>query len=351
MNRDTFIQFYLDTKEGFMRKRILLPVLFSMLSTAAFADMHEESIPYLGLHLGYSHQDDDNGDRDGAHLGFKGVYSMQSDRWFFDPGLGMQYEELSGKEDIGTLSAFGEIDARYKFSDMVSVGPMTSLQFGGNQSRNDTEDGSSTLWMAGARMMLQKEDNGGDPYRWEFSVQRSISGDGDRELYAVAVGVQFGFPWEKKEKHMPAPVCAPCKQSRRSDAKVRIQPSKVNFAFDSAEVPTHSEDKLGDLSRVIKNRQEDIELIRVEGHADERGSNEYNQDLSEKRAESVKSVLIRNGVNEEKIQTKGYGETRPLDSGSNEEAWSKNRRTDVKFYGIKKDKEQFQKELREASAE
>lgn len=53
---------------------------------------------------------------------------------------------------------------------------------------------------------------------------------------------------------------------------------------------------------------------------------------------------------EQKIEAKGYGESRPLDPGHNEDAWAKNRRTDIKFYGLKKDQEQFKKELREASS-
>lgn len=327
-------------------KKIFLPAVVALLSFSAVADSH--NMPFMGVHLGYSHQEADSGDRDGVNTGVKGLYSFQGSKWFFDPGLGFQIEALNGHEDILTTSAFGEVDARYKFSDSFSFGPMTSLQFGGNQSRNDTDNGSYTLWLAGVRGMIHMNQDGGRPWRIEMNVQRSFAGDDDNELYSVNLGVQFGFPWEKEAK--PAQ-CAPCVHpEKKPDVQVRLRPSKVHFDFDSAEVKEADQNRLGDLSRVIKKRQQDIELIRVEGHADERGSHEYNQNLSERRAMSVKNQLVKNGIMEKKIEAKGYGETRPRDTRSNEAAWAKNRRTDIKFYGLKKDTEQFKRELREASS-
>ena len=64
----------------------------------------------------------------------------------------------------------------------------------------------------------------------------------------------------------------------------------------------------------------------IEAHCDERGSKSYNQTLSNKRAKSVKNYLSSNGVENFKIKTVGYGESKPIDLGHNEEAWAKNRR-------------------------
>lgn len=64
----------------------------------------------------------------------------------------------------------------------------------------------------------------------------------------------------------------------------------------------------------------------IEAHCDERGSAYYNQKLSERRAKSVKSYLVKNGVNDAKIKTIGYGESKPVDLGHDEESWAKNRR-------------------------
>ena len=70
--------------------------------------------------------------------------------------------------------------------------------------------------------------------------------------------------------------------------------------------------------------------ISVEGHADERGTREYNLALGQRRAESVANYLIANGINRDRLITKSYGEERPLSLGSNNAAWSKNRRVEIK---------------------
>ncbi len=66
--------------------------------------------------------------------------------------------------------------------------------------------------------------------------------------------------------------------------------------------------------------------IQVEGHCDERGTNEYNLALGERRANAVKKYLVSLGISENRISTISYGEEKPLDPGHNEEAWAKNRR-------------------------
>jgi peptidoglycan-associated lipoprotein len=66
--------------------------------------------------------------------------------------------------------------------------------------------------------------------------------------------------------------------------------------------------------------------IQIEGHCDERGTNEYNLALGERRANSTKNYLMTLGVSPGRISTISYGEEKPLDLGHSEEAWAKNRR-------------------------
>ncbi|MBI9086736.1 MAG: peptidoglycan-associated lipoprotein Pal [Desulfobacterales bacterium] len=66
--------------------------------------------------------------------------------------------------------------------------------------------------------------------------------------------------------------------------------------------------------------------VAIGGHCDERGTNEYNLALGERRAQSAKTYLVDLGVSSIRLSTISYGEERPLDSGHNEEAWAKNRR-------------------------
>ena len=66
--------------------------------------------------------------------------------------------------------------------------------------------------------------------------------------------------------------------------------------------------------------------VSIEGHADERGTREYNLALGERRANSVKDFLISQGIDPRRIRTISYGKERPVALGSNEAAWSQNRR-------------------------
>ncbi|MBI3399347.1 MAG: peptidoglycan-associated lipoprotein Pal [Deltaproteobacteria bacterium] len=69
--------------------------------------------------------------------------------------------------------------------------------------------------------------------------------------------------------------------------------------------------------------------IQVQGHCDERGTNEYNIALGERRARSIKEYLINYGINQLRLSTISYGEEKPADPGHTEEAWAKNRRGEL----------------------
>ena len=70
--------------------------------------------------------------------------------------------------------------------------------------------------------------------------------------------------------------------------------------------------------------------IVIEGHCDERGTNEYNLALGERRAVEAKNFIVSMGVSIDRVSTISYGEEKPADSGHNEKAWAKNRRDDFR---------------------
>jgi len=102
----------------------------------------------------------------------------------------------------------------------------------------------------------------------------------------------------------------------------------VYFDYDKSNLTAKSIQALKGVSDLMKRNQKIS--ISIEGHADERGTREYNLALGQRRAESVASYLIANGVNRNRLITKSYGEERPLSLGSNDSAWSKNRRVEIK---------------------
>lgn len=98
----------------------------------------------------------------------------------------------------------------------------------------------------------------------------------------------------------------------------------VHFAFDSAVVRPDEKSKVSAVADYLKSNSGDA--LRIEGHCDERGTEEYNRALGERRALALREELIRDGADGQKILTISYGKDRPVDSGHDEAAWSQNRR-------------------------
>ena len=102
----------------------------------------------------------------------------------------------------------------------------------------------------------------------------------------------------------------------------------VYFEYDQFNLTSKSIQALKGVSELMKKNSKIT--ISIEGHADERGTREYNLALGQRRAESVANYLISNGINRNRLITKSFGEERPLSLGSNDTAWSKNRRVEIK---------------------
>ena len=98
----------------------------------------------------------------------------------------------------------------------------------------------------------------------------------------------------------------------------------IYFEFDKSTLDSMSQDILSRKADWMRDNPDVV--VSVEGHCDERGTNEYNLALGERRAESAKSFLVDLGIEAYRISTVSYGEERPVDTGHNEEAWAKNRR-------------------------
>lgn len=98
----------------------------------------------------------------------------------------------------------------------------------------------------------------------------------------------------------------------------------VFYQFDSSVLSAESQDQLKQDTAWMKNNP--AQTVIIEGHCDERGTDEYNIALGERRAITAKEYLVTLGVSASRISTISYGEERPFDPGHNEEAWAKNRR-------------------------
>lgn len=106
--------------------------------------------------------------------------------------------------------------------------------------------------------------------------------------------------------------------------------SPIYFGYDSFVLPPAELSKIQTVADVLSSNSSYV-LI-VEGHCDERGSNEYNLSLGEQRAGTIRSYIVNLGVDADRIQTRSYGEERPAVGGTGESAWRLNRRGEFVFY-------------------
>ena len=102
-------------------------------------------------------------------------------------------------------------------------------------------------------------------------------------------------------------------------------PDRVFFATNETVLTTASRETLRKQAGWLR-KNSDITIV-LEGHADERGTREYNLAIGERRANAAKDYLMTYGISASRISVLSYGKERPVDSGSNPLAWSKNRRS------------------------
>jgi peptidoglycan-associated lipoprotein len=151
-------------------------------------------------------------------------------------------------------------------------------------------------------------------------------------LLFVIPGLLFAVSCQKKVVDAtPEPVAEPKEEvvEPKEEAPVYKAPDVVMqediyFDFDKSILTPAAQDNL--LQKAEWLRENPDATVTIEGHCDERGTNEYNLALGDRRAESAKAFLVDLGIDPMRLTTISYGEERPVDPRRMEEAWAKNRR-------------------------
>jgi len=115
------------------------------------------------------------------------------------------------------------------------------------------------------------------------------------------------------------------KQGKPDTAKKVSGLNRVNFDFDSSAIKSEAKKTLESNAGWMKKNDDNVV---VEGHCDERGTEEYNIALGQRRAKSSKDYLVSLGIDSKRLNTKSYGEEKPLETCHNESCWWKNRRAE-----------------------
>jgi len=111
---------------------------------------------------------------------------------------------------------------------------------------------------------------------------------------------------------------------RTESAKVRFENEDIHFEFDSIRLTPVAQEILTQKAAWLRANPK--AEVKIEGHCDSRGTNEYNLALGEGRAQSAKAFLADLGIDPSRLTTISYGEERPIDRAQTEEGWAKNRR-------------------------
>lgn len=119
------------------------------------------------------------------------------------------------------------------------------------------------------------------------------------------------------------------RKAAEDEARRMAMLNTVYFDYDKSNIRDDQKMSLDENAKKLRDyRPED--KVMVEGHCDERGTVEYNLALGERRASSVKNYLTKAGIKKDRVETISYGKERPVAMGSDESAWSKNRRAETK---------------------
>jgi len=142
---------------------------------------------------------------------------------------------------------------------------------------------------------------------------------------------------KKRAEEEAAAAAAAKKRAAEAEAAQRLLQNQINafeseniyFDYDKADLKQEAQAILEQKAKFLNANSS--YSVKIEGNCDERGTNEYNLALGEKRANAAKNFLSSLGISADRLTTISYGEEKPVDTGHNEEAWSKNRRDEFKL--------------------
>lgn len=305
--------------------------------------------PLIGFGLGAT----DRGDtvRTGGfpmHIKVLGSYYFEQAPWIADLGLGFHNQVLTedGRgaqaQDDSTIQAmYTEIAARYKFGNRWSAGPLwNTLVDNADRYRSNTDNLASFI---GVQVLKE--------FTWQnnYLVRTGVRATTDVGISSTTVDtimgeiqVSFGNSAPAEVAEAPAPPPPPVEPApiaphlaKRAVQVFTLDPGPVNFDTDSTRLISASDTYLKRLARALALNRELFDRVEVVGHADQRGTDQYNLKLSQRRANAISDKLVAAGVNRNQIKGVGRGRRELLSTSMNPTALLRNRRVELEFQGVK----------------
>jgi outer membrane protein OmpA-like peptidoglycan-associated protein len=326
--------------------RILTLLLVLLFSLPVFSQKQSNTWVYGGFDLGVgSQKSDDFNEEDttnGRYFGVQLMGQYRFDQVNLEAGIGWLDYKVSTDFQTGpnsrvrlhTKAPYLHTGVFYKLTEKFSLGMV------GNYVLDDgllisAKDKSSLLAGLGAYYSLSSSES--MDVRVGAVAQKSIDFL-NRDVTLVGINLQIGMPVGSA----PAPVLKKNQvvksqgviQTKKEITLVSFDETLINFETDSYTLDMESKALLADLGAFMVSNKDMWESLHIEGHTDLRGSDDYNNVLSVRRANSVYEALTTLAIDKSRLDFEGSGKKKPLDPTVSDEAFAKNRRVDLKFVNV-----------------
>jgi OOP family OmpA-OmpF porin len=292
-------------------------------------------------------------------------WSVGFGRFFGDHfSLDLEYDEYSGTiENFASIAPPGAtfdewklsnigLMGRYHFTDSA-VRPYLAFGIGRQKHRNIFDEGSAFSGSLGVGLVGQLSKHVSTRLQVLYRTDKDDMGGFHDWIYSIGLNYDFGGkppppPPPPKEEPPPPPPPNPdldgdgvlnerdkCPNTRPGavvdldgcEVEAVIELEGVHFDFDKATLKPEAKVVLNEAAALL-NKHEKV-VVEIAGHTDSTGPEDYNQGLSERRAEAVEDYLTANGVNASRLSSRGYGESRPVASNDTKEGRAENRRVEM----------------------
>ncbi len=300
--------------------------------------------PLFGAGLGYM-TSSENIRTEGVpgHLRFLGSYYFEGP-WVSEVGGGLYNEVLiqkgGGADTIQALELEGA--ARFMLPDRWSVGPVFTTLTGNDRYQSNTKN-----WTSFVGVQVKRDIAWDNQYLvrmgGRFMTDVGVSGDQiNAALFEVEVGFGDGSgspglvesePLELEPVVESRPIAPHLAEQAMSGPIVFDGP--MNFVENKPTMISSASKRADRLAQILADNAHLFESVEIIGHADERGPENFNQKLSERRAEVVAHKFRRAGLSSNRIKVEGRGESEPVAFNNTATSWFKNRRVEIKIKGVK----------------
>ena len=292
-------------------------------------------------------------------------WSVGFGRFFGDHfSLDLEYDEFAGtlNEFVSIAPPGASYDqwklrniglmGRYHFTDSA-VRPYLAFGIGSQQHKNIFDEATDLSTSMGVGLLGQLNKHVSTRLQVLYRIDTDSRGNFGDWIYSLGLNFDFGGkppppPPPPKAEPPPPPPPNPdldgdgvlnerdkCPNTRPGavvdldgcEVEAVIELEGIHFEFDKATLKPEAKVVLNEAAALL-NKHEKV-VVEIAGHTDSTGPEDYNQGLSERRAEAVEDYLTSNGVNASRLSSRGYGESRPVASNDTKEGRAENRRVEM----------------------